>query len=88
MQMRVYSKMQLSLCLSSCKQVHSTESAKENWERSIQFTVQARVGIVYESKSSNAVGSRVDIRDGGKISDLPKLSEISHPKPVSESFLA
>ena len=29
----------------------------------------------------------VQTRDGG-ISDLPKLSEISHPKPVSESFLA
>ena len=27
-------------------------------------------------------------KDGGKISDLPKLSEITHPKPVSESFLA
>ena len=64
--MRVCSKMQLSLCLSSCKQVHRTKSAKENRERSIIFTVQARVGIVYESKSSNAVRNRVDILRGGK----------------------
>ena len=40
------------------------------------------------SDVSGVLKTGAQLEAGDKISDLPKLSEISHPKPVSEIFLA